>query len=329
MNDQSLLFRAEPEEILREAARRYLGERLVSAKLLSGGLFNTTYRLETENRRVIARLGPVNRHRLLPYEHGLMAAEGDVLNLFRSRGIPTSEILVLDCSRSLLDRDVMMVDCLDAVCLSTVEVDKLTERRLCRETGAYVAAIHGMTADDLPVKRDKPFGRYANVIHGQGGATWKEAILSEMLQWRSVAEPANVFSTEECDFIEGCFLANSAVLDSITVPNLIHGDLWYGNILVDRDNRLTAIIDGDRALFGDPEFELSTGWMISESFLEGYGKTLDPSADAVLRRRLYKLLLSIEDCYIYFCEYANPTAGEELKKWILKEVENLSENKCR
>lgn len=329
MNDKSSLFRAEPEEVLRQAAVCYLGEELVSATLLSGGLFNTTYRLETENRRVIARLGPVNRHLLLPYEHGLMEAEGDILNLLRSRGIPTSEILVLDCSRSFLDRDVMMVDCLDAVCVSTVEVDKETENRLCRETGSYVAAIHAVTADDLPVKRDKPFGRYANVIRGQGGATWKEAILSEVKQWRSIAEPAEAFSTEECDIIEDCFRANSAVLDSITVPNLIHGDLWYGNILVDGENRLTAIIDGDRALFGDPEFELATGWMISESFLEGYGKGLDSAPDALLRRRLYKLLLSIEDCYIYFCEYGNPTAGEELKKWILKEVENLKENKCR
>ena len=321
MNDKSALFRAEPEEILREAARRYLGEELGSANLLSGGLFNTTYRLETENRKVILRLGPVNRHLLLPYERSLMAAEGDILNLLKSRGIPTSDILVLDCSREFLDRDVMVVDCLDAVCLSTVEVDKETERRLCREAGAYVASIHSLTASDLPQRFEKPFGRYANVISGQGGATWKEAILSEVSQWRSMAEPAGVFAGAECDSIEEAFCRNSGVLDSITVPNLIHGDLWYGNVLVDKQNSLRAIIDGDRALFGDPEFELATGWMISDSFLEGYGKGLDASSDAVLRRRLYKLLLSIEDCYILFCEYANPAAGEELKQWILSEIE--------
>ena len=324
MNDKSLLFRAEPEALLGKAALRYVGEELKSARLLSGGLFNTTYRLETKNRTVILRLGPVNRHLLLPYEQHLMTAEGDILNLLKSRGIPTSDILALDCSRTLMDRDVMVVDCLDAVCLSAVEVDKDTERRLCRETGQYVADIHAMTAEDLPRKYPKPFGRYANVISGQGGATWKEAILSEVAQWRMLAEPADIFTKEELDVIEQAFHRNSHVLDAITVPNLIHGDLWYGNILVDRENRLTAIIDGDRALFGDPEFELATGWMISDSFLEGYGKGLDPAPEAVLRRRLYKLLLSIEDCYILFCEYSNPEAGAELKRWILEEAEKLN-----
>ena len=324
MNDKSLLFRSEPESFLREAARKYVGEELVAATLLSGGLFNTTYRLETETKKVILRLGPVNRHLLLPYEHNLMAAEGDVLNLLKSRGIPTSDILALDCSRTLTDRDVMVVDCLDAVCLSTLEVDKETERRLCRETGTYVAAIHSMTASDLSRQPEKPFGRYANVICGQGGATWKEAILSEVKQWRSLAEPAGLFTGEEFDSIEETFRKHSGVLDAVTVPHLVHGDLWYGNILVDQDNRLTAIIDGDRAVFGDPEFELATGWMISESFLEGYGKELDPSADAVLRRWLYKLLLSIEDCYILFCEYSDPKSGEDWKRWILEEIAKLN-----
>ena len=323
MNDKSVLFQAEPEKTLREAARTYLGEELTTSRILSGGLFNTTYRLETATKTAILRLGPVNRHLLLPYERNLMAAEGDILQLLKRKGIPTSDILALDFSHKLFDRDVMVVDCLDAVCLSTVEVDKEIERRLCREAGVHTAAIHSITASDLPVPHKKPFGRYANVIVGHGGTTWKEAILLEVSQWRSLAEPAGIFTSTELDTIENTFLRHSAVLDAITTPHLIHGDLWYGNILVDKDRNLAAMIDGDRALFGDPEFELATGWIISDSFLEGYGKGLDPSADAVLRRRLYTLLLRLEDCYILFCEYSNPDAGQELKQWILEEINNL------
>ena len=110
------------------------------------------------------------------------------------------------------------------------------------------------------------------------------------------------------------------MLDAVTVPHLVHGDLWYGNILVDKDHNLAAIIDGDRAFFGDPDFEMATGWMISDSFLEGYGRGLDMSQDAVERRRLYKLLLNLEDCYILFGEYSNPEAGAELKQRILEEI---------
>ena len=320
MNDRSVLFRAETEETLRQAARKYLGEELTSARILSGGLFNTTYRLETENRAVILRLGPVNRHLLLPYERNLMAAEGDVLRLMKGKGIPTSDILALDFSRELFDRDVMVVDCLDAVCLSTVEVDKETEHHLCREAGRLTAKIHELTAWDLLDPAEKPFGRYANVLSGQGGATWKEALLVELSQWRSLAEPAGVFTGPECDRVEAWFHSHSAVLESVTEPRLIHGDLWYGNILVDKDRNLAAIIDADRAFFGDPDFEMATGWMISDSFLEGYGRGLDMSEDAVARRKLYKLLLNLEDCYILLCEYSTPEAGAELKQRILEEL---------
>ena len=184
MNSKSLLFRLEREELLREASGRYLGEELLHAEPLSGGLFNTTYRLETRQRKVILRLGPVNRHLLLPYERSLMAAEGDILELLQHRGIPTSRILALDLSRSLFDRDVMVVECLEAVSMSAVELPKETERRICREAGVLTAKIHSILASDLPDLPEKPFGRYANVIAGYGCATWEEAIFLELEQDR-------------------------------------------------------------------------------------------------------------------------------------------------
>lgn len=48
---------------------------VMSAKLLTGVLFNTTYLVETGNSgKVVLRAGPVNRHLLMPFEHHLMEA---------------------------------------------------------------------------------------------------------------------------------------------------------------------------------------------------------------------------------------------------------------
>lgn len=323
MNDKSALFRAEPEEKLQQAALRYLGGEMTCAQLLSGGLFNTTYRLETASRKAILRLGPVNRHLLLPYERHLMAAEGDILRLLKKHSIPTSEILALDLSRSLFDRDVMAVSCLDARSLSMLEPDRDTERRLCREAGALTAKIHAITSAELENPPEKPFGRYSNVISGNGCATWKEAILLELAQWRASAEKAGLFDGEELRKIETVFSTYSYLLDEVTQPRLVHADLWYGNILVDAQWNLTAIIDADRAFFGDVEYEFATGWMISDSFLEGCAEPLDEAPGSVMRRRLYKLLLNLEDCYILFCEYSDPKAAEELKQRILEEIAEL------
>lgn len=326
MNSQSQLFREEPQQKIRQAAREYLSCELLDARMLSGGLFNTTYRLETEGGRFILRLGPVNRHLLLPYEQHLMAAEGTVLKLLQKHGIPTSEMVALDLSRSLFDRDVMVVACMQARSMSMLELPKDAERRICREAGALTARIHGITAFELPLCPEKPFGRYANVLSGKGCATWKEAVLLELVQWRELAERTNLFSDREIRRIFAVFSGFSSLLDAVTVPRLVHGDLWYGNILVDEHQNLAAIIDADRAFFGDTDFEMATGWMISDSFLEGYGKKPDDSADAVLRRRLYKLLLNLEDCYILFHEYANPQEGAGLKERILDEVAALESN---
>ena len=323
MNDKSVLFRPEPEEKLREAARRYLGAELTKSELLSGGLFNTTYRLETSKQKAILRLGPVNRHLLLPYERGLMAAEGDILKLLKNRGIPTSEILALDFGYGLFDRDVMVVSCLEARSMSMMALPVDTERKLCREVGAFTAQIHGITAGELPDVPEKPFGRYANVVSGMGCGSWAEAVILELEQWIGMAQPAGIFDGETVGRIRELFKRAIGLFAYITEPRLVHADLWYGNILVDDNHNLAAIIDADRAFFGDPDYEFATGWMISDAFLEGYGKKPDPDPNAVLRRRLYKFLLNLEDCYILCCEYGNPEEGMALKQRILEELDQL------
>ena len=323
MNIRSVLFRTEPEDKLRRATQVYLSCGLLEAELLSGGLFNTTYRLETERGRFILRLGPVNRHLLLPYEQHLMAAEGEILKLLDVHGIPTSQIVALDLSRSLFDRDVMVVSCLDAKSMSVVELPREAEQRICREAGILTARIHAITASDLPLRPEKPFGRYANVLSGNGCETWKEAVFLELNQWKTMAQSSQLFAPDDIHRIETVFARHSGLLDAVTEPRLVHGDLWYGNILVDEAQNLAAIIDADRAFFGDTDFELATGWMISDSFLEGYGRQPDCSYEAVLRRRLYKLLLNLEDCYILFHEYANPGEGNRLRTRILEEISLL------
>ena len=68
VNEASHLYCPLTPGRVQEVCRYYLGASAVSARLLGGGLFNTTYLLETASQRVVLRLGPVNRSRLLPYE---------------------------------------------------------------------------------------------------------------------------------------------------------------------------------------------------------------------------------------------------------------------
>ncbi len=324
MNTKSRLFEAIPEKSLRECARAYLGEELCSAKLLDGGLFNTTYRIETENKTAILRLGPVNRQYLLPYERRLMDAECIAGDLLERHRIPTSKILAVDCSRTLLPRDIMVVACIPGVSLSTIEVPREKSREINYLTGKLTKKIHEITAAESLRAFEKPFGRIGSVVAGFGGTSWSEALRIEIHLWRTQAETIGLFTASEFDRFERIFKKFSSLFDAgCQVPRLVHADLWAGNLLVDQQGNLLALIDCDRAFFGDPEFEFATGWLAGADFCRGYGSWPDDSDDGVLRRRLYRFLLNLEDCYVHLGEYNNFQEGKALCVDVLQELEAL------
>ena len=324
VNEASHLYCPLTPGRVQEVCRYYLGASAVSARLLGGGLFNTTYLLETASQRVVLRLGPVNRSRLLPYESRLMEAEAGLMRLLQAHGIPTSSLLVCDTSRSYLDRDVMLVQYLPADALVEYREEKELTARLTREVGSLAQRMHRITASELPKVPEKPFGRYASILDGRGAASWSEAIVQEVAEWRACATRTGLFPGEVLEQVRCCFARYVPLLDQVgQTPYFVHADLWAGNVLVDRDNHLAAVIDCDRALFGDPEFEFATDWMINRAFLQGYGRQPDSSPEARLRRKLYKLMLDLEDCFILATEYHNPPASRDLAGRILMELDQL------
>ena len=102
----SSLYLELSKEELRKLISETLNTDINSAKLLTGGLFNTTYYIDTmKYGSVVLRAGPVNRHLLLPFEHSLMQAEQLVYKLCREAQVPVSEILFMDTSKRIIDCD--------------------------------------------------------------------------------------------------------------------------------------------------------------------------------------------------------------------------------
>lgn len=97
---KSSLFREITDCELRSLVSKSLHTELVSAHLLTGGLFNTTYFVETEKHgKTVLRVGPINRHLLMPFEHHLMEAEELVYSLCAAHGVPASEIIAADTEK--------------------------------------------------------------------------------------------------------------------------------------------------------------------------------------------------------------------------------------
>jgi aminoglycoside phosphotransferase (APT) family kinase protein len=105
----------------------------------------------------------------------------------------------------------------------------------------------------------------------------------------------------------------------VTTPVLVHFDLWDGKILIDK-NRVGALIDAERAFWGDPVAEFVSLALFGDierdtAFLHGYragGGTV--TFDAATRRRLslYRACLYL----IMWVEAIPRQVSEERLDWL-------------
>lgn len=306
MNTQSSLYRElPPDELIRIMASVFPEEKVSAHQVLSGGLFNTTYRVITDRRDVVLRMGPVHQELLLPYEHNLMAAEALTDRLCRENGIPAPTVLHLDTSRTVIDRDFMVVDRIDSVPLSDPSVLEDRKPDLLRECGRLTRKLHSVTGTQ--------FGRLANIVAGKGSHSWYDAVMAEFDEVFAAAEPYRLFDDSLREKAYRFLSQRKDLLDAITEPRLAHCDLWAGNVLIETvggNCRVCAIIDGDRAMFGDPALDFAAGWMTTPEFLDGYGAA-EASSEDITRRAVYALFFRLQDAYIWKIEYNRNDYFEE------------------
>ena len=85
----------------------------------------------------------------------------------------------------------------------------------------------------------------------------------------------------------------AAVLDEVCRPQLVHWDLWDGNIFVDpATHAIVGVIDFERALWGDPLMEIQYRRLQAPAgFAAGYGRPMLKTPAERLRRVLYNIYL--------------------------------------
>lgn len=271
-----------------------------SSQKLTGGMFNTTSLITMDNgERYVLRMGPVNRHLLMPFEYTLMQGEALFIQLAKQVGIPTADVIVCDTSRTLIDRDYMLTRYISGFPMTSRDVPKEVRSELQQQVGQLTATLHQVSSTH--------FGRLSQVAVGKGCQSWSEWVLRAANHWYACTD--GLLSDDERKSYVDLFRHYQPLLDAITTPHLIHADLWDGNVLVRCENNrweVAAIIDGDRALFGDIDFEFASGWMMTDAFYTGYGMRPSDAPDCQIRRTLYKLLYALNDFYICLAEYNKP-----------------------
>lgn len=321
MNLSSSLFREESVETIRELFSESLGETVIhNLHLLNGGMFNTTYYAAygTGKKEAVLRLGPVNRHLLLEFERNLMEAETYVCGILERQRIPCGKILVCDTQKKLIDRDFMIVEYIPSVVMCDAGLSQSGKDRLYEELGNYLRRLHEV--------QGKSFGYVSQIKRGLAFESWSDALIYETEDILTRLVNRQAFSKEEASHIRALYEDSRELLDEITTPHLLHTDLWEGNVLLNPEkNKVAAVIDGDRAVFGDIDFEFAAPWMDSPALLRGYGKDKQDSKDLkrLRRRELYLLYYMLIETYVGIGEYNNKEQYEQGKCKTLQMAKQL------
>src|SRR5690606_23078310 len=131
---------------------------------------------------------------------------------------------------------------------------------------------------------------------------WREAYLAmvDALLGDTVRYPTPL--PAPADRIRSLLAAASPVLDEVTTPHLVHFDIWPGNVFLDLSGRprIQAIIDHERAFWGDPLAEFITPTIFGDlheddPLVEGYRAItpFDLTPSAHLRLDLSRAYLSL------------------------------------
>jgi fructosamine-3-kinase len=269
--------------------RRHLDHRPTAIHELTDGMYNAAYRVDLAGHDpVVLKIAPPDGVPGLTYEQSLMRSEASYFGHAQGRA-PVPEVIAADFSRSVIDRDVLVLSLLPGRPMQKIgrRLSRAQRETVRSQLGASVARLHGV--------RGPMFG-YDRPAAELSGPTWPAAF---GLMWDAVLRDAARYDVElgvPTARLRDVLKSNLAELDVVDEPALVHFDLWDGNVFAAVEGgvaRLSGIIDGERMFWGDPMADFVSTSLFRDPAADGAFNTSYVSAggrrwafDDAERRRL-------------------------------------------
>lgn len=278
---------------------------------LTGGTYNTVEELRlTDGTRYVLKVPPAAATPGLRHERRLLVSEAEFYHSAAHASVPAPRLV------SMGDDFLLMTACPgDSWDGSLTDTEQTALRT---ELGGQTARLHRVTGPG--------FG-YPSGALGPLAPDWRTAFTT---MFDAVLDDARRYGARlprPVDAVARTARSAYGALDEVTVPCLVHFDLWPGNILVDRsagDARIGGLIDGERMFWGDPLADFVSLALLGdikrdEAFLAGYreaGGRARFDAPARLRLALYRAYLYL----IMLTETIPREVGEEQERWVRDRV---------
>lgn len=194
---------------------------VVSAVELGNGMYNNTYRVEIgENSPVILRVAPepARQYRI---ERELMRNEHASVPFLAPIAPMIPRMLAADFTHEIIGRDYLFQTMLDGVPAQEGigHYPRPQWAYFFRQMGEIARSIHAVQ------------GEHFGPVTGPWFDTWSDAVIAFLADLAADLDDAGLDSADVRQ-VAAAAHEHEAVLDEVTEPRLLHGDLWTVNVMI-------------------------------------------------------------------------------------------------
>lgn len=257
---------------------------VASATELGTGMYNTTLKVTVadQERPVILRIAP-EPDRQFTSERALMRNEYASLPYLAELAPLMPRLITVDFTHEIISRDYMVQSLLDGIPATEHlrTYPRSTWPTYYRQLGEITQRVHAV--------RGPAFGPVAGPTY----RTWSEAVTASLDDIAADLEGAGI-DASDVRKVSAAALRHRTVLDEITEPRLLGGDLWVPNTLLDHnapEPTISGVYDIDRTWWGDPAADWTIRMVTAKSderqaFWDTYD-CLEQSEAAAWRSKIY------------------------------------------
>jgi len=293
-----------------------LGRGAVSVSPLTAGQCNALYAVTlSDGERCVLKVAPAGEVRLRRGEAWLMKTEIAAMGIAsRLPGVPVPRVLFADDSRTVCSAPYFIMEYAPGHPAADDRQNWTPGEKDAwyRRFGEMIRRISAAENDSFGiVASGRTFGTLYDFVGDLLGM-----ILRDLTDFR-------VDTGAEAEAVLTRYPRDRAAFDGVKVPRLVHYDFWENNVMIEGE-RITGLIDWERALWGDPLMEdRFRSYSLCPALLEGYGV---PGLTEEERRRCLWYDLIMDGCLmadVFVRQYADDGQYRWARRLFLETWEKL------